>query len=46
MSAGLGFITMMSKELAPSEDQGAGFIVYKGPTNANLDYMDRYGDAT
>ncbi len=42
---GLGFITMMSKELAPSEDQGAAFIIYNGPTNANLDYMDRYGDA-
>lgn len=42
---GLGFITMMSKELAPSEDQGAAFIIYNGPTDANLDYMDRYGDA-
>jgi multidrug efflux pump len=42
---GLGFITMMSKELAPEEDQGAAFIIYNGPTDANLDYMDRYGDA-
>ncbi len=42
---GLGFITMMSKELAPSEDQGAAFIIYNGPTDANIDYMDRYGDA-
>jgi multidrug efflux pump len=42
---GLGFITMMTKELAPSEDQGAAFIIYSGPTDANIDYMDRYGDA-
>jgi len=42
---GLGFITMMTKELAPSEDQGAAFIIYNGPTDANIDYMDRYGDA-
>jgi multidrug efflux pump len=41
---GLGFIVMMSKELAPVEDQGAGFMAYQGPTDANLDYMDRYGE--
>jgi multidrug efflux pump len=42
---GLGFVALMSKELAPVEDQGAGFMAYQGPTDANLDYMDRYGDA-
>ncbi|MBL8709201.1 MAG: efflux RND transporter permease subunit [Rhodospirillaceae bacterium] len=42
---GLTFIVLMSTELAPVEDQGAGFMAYQGPTDANLDYMDRYGDA-
>jgi multidrug efflux pump len=42
---GLGFVAMMSTQLAPDEDQGAGFMAYQGPTDANLDYMDRYGDA-
>ncbi|WP_374311870.1 efflux RND transporter permease subunit [Dongia sp.] len=36
---------VIQRELAPTEDQGAGFMAYAGPTDANLDYMDRYGDA-
>jgi multidrug efflux pump len=39
------FFQVIQNELAPVEDQGAGFMAYQGPTNANLDYMDRYGDA-
>jgi hydrophobe/amphiphile efflux-1 (HAE1) family protein len=39
------FLQVIQKELAPTEDQGAGFIIYAGPTSANLDYMDRFGDA-
>jgi multidrug efflux pump len=31
-----------SKELAPEEDQGAAFLAYSGPSNANIDYMDRF----
>jgi multidrug efflux pump len=31
-----------SKELAPNEDQGAAFLSYQGPSNANIDYMDRF----
>ncbi|HVJ33517.1 MAG TPA: efflux RND transporter permease subunit [Terriglobia bacterium] len=31
-----------SKELAPNEDQGAAFLAYQGPSNANIDYMDRF----
>jgi multidrug efflux pump len=31
-----------AKELAPEEDQGAAFLAYSGPSNANIDYMDRF----
>ncbi len=31
-----------AKELAPDEDQGAAFLAYQGPSNANIDYMDRF----
>ncbi len=40
-----GLSLVIQRELAPTEDQGAGFMAYSGPTSANLDYMDRYGDA-
>ena len=33
-----------SSELAPEEDQGVLFGVTKGPQNANIDYMDAYGE--
>ena len=42
---GLSSIAYMMKEAAPNEDQGAMFMAYQGPTDANLDYMDRYSDA-
>jgi multidrug efflux pump len=32
----------IARELAPDEDQGAAFLAYQGPSNANIDYMDRY----
>ena len=41
---GLSSIAYMMKEAAPNEDQGALFMAYQGPTDANLDYMDRYSD--
>lgn len=33
---------IIKNELAPVEDQGAGFMAYQGPTSANIDYMDRF----
>ncbi|MEK0084432.1 MexW/MexI family multidrug efflux RND transporter permease subunit [Benzoatithermus flavus] len=34
-----------SAELAPEEDQGVLFAVTKGPQNANIDYMNVFGEA-
>jgi multidrug efflux pump len=43
--ASLPFLFLNSNaELAPEEDQGVLFGVTKGPQNANIDYMDAYGE--
>ena len=41
----LAFLFVNTKaELAPDEDQGIIFAINKGPQNANIDYMNAYGD--
>jgi multidrug efflux pump len=43
--ASLPFLFMnTSAELAPEEDQGVLFAVTKGPQNANIDYMNAFGE--
>ncbi len=35
-------IKAIPTELAPEEDQGYALVVYNGPSEANIDYMDRF----